>query len=68
MMTDQTENKPKKPTHSVYFVKDKGTEKPEWIKTGVAWEHGDAEGLNLSLTVMGQKVSVTVRKNKPQAE
>lgn len=65
MMSNQNENNPKMPSHTVYFVKNKGDDaKNEWIKVGVAWEHTDAEGLNLSLDSLGQKVSLTVRKNK----
>lgn len=67
-MTNETETKPKLPTHTVYYLKDKGTEKPEWIKTGVAWEHADTKGVNLSLAIMGQDVSVVVRKNKPKPQ
>jgi hypothetical protein len=67
MMSEENQNKPKTPTHTVYFTKMiEGNEKAEWIKTGSAWEHGDKEGLNLSLTVFGQKVALTVRKNKPR--
>ncbi|WP_138477119.1 hypothetical protein [Dyadobacter bucti] len=68
-MSSQNEPNPKKPTHTVYFVRNKeGIEKAEWIKTGVAWEHSDHEGLNLSMDCLGQKVSLTVRKNKPKPE
>ena len=67
-MINENETKPKLPTHTVYYVVDKGTDKPEWIKTGVAWENSDSKGLNLSLEIMGQKVSITVRKNKPKSE
>ncbi|MET3125467.1 hypothetical protein ABID42_000555 [Arcicella rosea] len=53
------------PTHTVYFLKHNGDDaKAEWIKAGVAWEHTDGEGLNLSLDSLGQKVALTVRKNK----
>jgi hypothetical protein len=66
-MTNETSTNPKYPTHTVYFLKDKeGSEKSEWIKAGVAWEHGDKDGLNLSLTVLGQQIQVVVRKNKPK--
>ncbi len=65
MMSNQKENNPKMPTHTVYFVKHNGDDaKAEWIKAGVAWEHTDGEGLNLSLDSLGQKVALTVRKNK----
>lgn len=64
-MTNETSTNPKYPTHTAYFLKDKeGSEKSEWIKTGVAWEHGDKDGLNLSLTLLGQPIPVVVRKNK----
>jgi hypothetical protein len=63
MMTDQNETTTKYPTHTVYFVKQNETGKSEWIKAGVAWEHQDNEGMNLSLDSLGQRVSLTVRKN-----
>ncbi|WP_375444369.1 hypothetical protein [uncultured Fibrella sp.] len=67
-MTTQTETNSKVPTHTVYVVKLKdGADKPDWIKVGAAWEHGDKDGLNLSLTILGQDVPVTIRKNKPKA-
>ncbi|MEZ0611367.1 hypothetical protein ACAW74_22845 [Fibrella sp. WM1] len=68
-MTTQNQTAPKAPTHGVYFVKKReGTTTPDWIKVGVAWEHGDNEGLNLSLDNLGQNVILTVRRNKPKAE
>lgn len=66
MMSNQNETNPKYPTHTVYSLKVKeGSEKMEWHKAGVAWEHLDGEGLNLSLDSLGQKIALTVRKNKP---
>lgn len=65
MMTAENQTTAKFPTHTVYYLKDKeGSEKSEWIKAGVAWEHGDKDGLNLSLTVLGQQIPVVVRRNK----
>lgn len=64
-----TETNTKLPTHTVYTLKPKdGTDKPDWIKVGAAWEHGDKGGLNLSLNILGQDVAVTIRRNKPKAE
>jgi hypothetical protein len=69
MMTIQTETTSKKPTHSVYYLKPKAdSDQSDWIKVGAAWEHGDKDGLNLSLNILGQNVPVIVRKNKPKAE
>lgn len=69
MMTIQPETKTKAPTHSVYFLKPReDSDQPVWIKVGVAWEHGDKDGLNLSLTNLGQEVILTLRKNKPKAK
>jgi hypothetical protein len=68
-MTTPIENKSKVPTHTIYFLRNKeGIEKPEWVKTGVAWEHHDGEGLNLSILNLDREVSLTVRKNKPKPE
>lgn len=67
MMTAENQTTAKFPTHTVYCVKDKeGSEKPDWIKVGAAWENSDQKGLNLSLTVLGQQISLVVRKNKPK--
>ncbi|GGD64243.1 hypothetical protein GCM10011514_30260 [Emticicia aquatilis] len=69
MMNNSNENTTKKPTHNIYITKLKtGAEKPEWIKVGAAWEHGDEEGLNLSLNILGETVSMVVRKNRAKAE
>lgn len=66
-MNTQDSTNPKYPTHTVYFLKDKeGSEKSEWIKTGVAWEHGDKDGLQLSLSILGQQTTLVVRKYKPK--
>lgn len=67
-MTIQNETSSKQPTHTVYSVKVKdGSDKTDWIKVGAAWEHGDHQGLNLVLNILGQDVMVTVRKNKPKS-
>ncbi|WP_338875031.1 hypothetical protein WBJ53_05380 [Spirosoma sp. SC4-14] len=42
-------------------------EQVDRIRVGAAWEHGDKDGLNLSLNILGQKIPVVVRKNKPKA-
>lgn len=69
MMNNPNENSNKKPTHTIYMTKLKaGAEKPDWIKVGAAWEHGDEEGLNLSLNILGETVSLVVRKNKTKPE
>lgn len=68
MMTTQNETSSKTPTHTVYFLQPKAdSEQSDWIKVGAAWEHGDKDGLNLSLNILGQKVAVVVRKNKSKA-
>ncbi|WP_051041136.1 hypothetical protein [Fibrisoma limi] len=65
MMTTQIETLSKRPTHTAYIVKAKdGTDKSDWIKVGAAWEHSDQAGMNLSLTILGQNVSVIIRRNK----
>jgi hypothetical protein len=68
-VNNHAETKSKLPTHTIYFLRNKeGVEKPEWIKAGVAWEHGDGEGMNLSILNLDREVSLTVRKNKPKPE
>ena len=71
MMTTENQNPTEKkyPTHTVYFLKNSDDqENADWIRTGAAWEHGDAEGLNISLRICGQPISLVIRKNKPKAE
>ncbi|WP_375444359.1 hypothetical protein [uncultured Fibrella sp.] len=72
-MTNQTETKA--PTHTIYVVEAKeGNAKSDWLKIGVAWEHSDKEGLNLSINTLGaaylqtkgQEATLSVRRNKPQ--
>ena len=66
-MTNQTETTSKSPTHTVYYLKAKdGMDKTDWVKVGAAWEHGDKDGLNLSLNILSQNVPVVVRKIKPK--
>ncbi len=66
-MTTQTN--PKTPTHTVYFLKPKAdSEQSDWTRVGAAWEHGDKDGLNLSLNILGQDVPFTIRKNKPKSD
>jgi hypothetical protein len=65
MMTNQNETTSKRPTHTAYFLKAKeASEKPDWIKAGVAWEHTDQQGLNLVLTIFGQDVNLVIRPSK----
>ncbi len=69
MMTTQTETTPKYPTHLVYTMKPKdGSDKADWVKVGAAWEHGDKDGLNLSLNILGLDIPLTIRRKKPKAE
>ena len=68
-MATENQTEKKYPTHTVYFLKyQDGQENPEWIKTGAAWTHSDNEGLNLSLKICGQPMSLVIRKNKPKPE
>jgi len=67
-MTTQTETLSNRPIHTAYILKAKdGTDKCDWIKVGAAWEHGDRDGMNLSLTVLGHDVAVILRRNKEKA-
>ncbi|MVM32430.1 hypothetical protein GO755_20455 [Spirosoma sp. HMF4905] len=69
IMTMQTNPQSKAPTHTVYYLKAReGSDKQQWIKVGIAWEHGDKEGLNLLLNTLGQDNALTVRRNKPKPD
>ena len=60
-MTAENQTTAKFPTHTVYCVKaNEGSEKSDWIKVGAAWENSDQKGLNLSLNVLGEKISLVV--------
>lgn len=68
-MTNPNETKKKYPTHTAYVVDKKdGEDKPIWISVGAAWENNDGEGFNLILEILGQKIPLTIRKNKPKPE
>ena len=67
MMTTQTETTSKKPTHSVYILKPKAdSEQSDWIRVGSGWDHGDKDGINLALNILGQNIPVIIRRNKPK--
>lgn len=72
-MTTQTETN-NAPSHTIYVVEAKeNNAKSDWHKVGVAWEHNDGEGMNLSINMLGvailqtkgQDATLTVRRNKP---
>jgi len=68
-MTTSTENKPKQPTHAIYFLQNKeGIEKPEWVKVGAGWEHADGKGIGLLVNSLGHEVPLVIRKNKPKPD
>ena len=66
-MTTENQTEKKYPTHTVYFLTDKkGTDSKDWTKAGAAWIHTDNDGMNLSLEILGQKIPMVIRKNKPK--
>ena len=66
-MTTETQTEKKYPTHSVYFLTNKkDSDQKDWNKTGAAWAHVDADGMNVSVDMFGQKISLVIRKNKPK--
>ncbi len=74
-MTTPNETPSKAPTHQINVVVPKeGTDKSDWFNVGVAWEHSDQNGLNLSinpvgvayLSTKGAETILKVRRNKPQ--
>lgn len=74
-MTTQTETNAKAPTHTIYVVEARESNgKSDWLKVGAAWEHGDGDGMNLSINTLGAAylrdkgpdATLTVRRNKPQ--
>ncbi|GAB3514264.1 hypothetical protein [Emticicia fontis] len=67
-MTQPNETTKKLPSHILYQVVNKeNQEKPLWIKTGALWENSDGEGFNVVLEILGQKIQLVARKNKPKS-
>ena len=67
-MTTENQTEKKYPTHNVYFLKDTGNDKPEWMKVGVAWEHKDGTGLNILVDSTSGQTPMVIRKNKPRSK
>lgn len=67
-MTEQTTTS-KTPTHIAYHVRETG-EQSYWDRIGVAWAHNDGEGFNLELacTPVDGRVTLRVRKDKPEGK
>ncbi|MCE6989003.1 hypothetical protein LZG72_07875 [Dyadobacter sp. CY323] len=65
-MTTENQTEKKNPTHTVFFLKDCGGDKPEWQKVGVGWEHKDGTGLNILVDSTGGQTPMTIRKNNPK--
>lgn len=43
---------PKRPTHNVFAVNEKGEDRKEWIEIGAAWAHADGQGFNILLKAL----------------
>lgn len=63
-MSNVDTNKPSKPTHSAYVVKEssKGG-KSFWTRIGSAWQHNDQNGFNIQLEAIPLDGRVTLRVN-----
>lgn len=48
-MNDKTNDHAKRPTHGVYWVREREGTKGDWRQIGVAWAHADGKGISLSL-------------------
>jgi len=64
----------KRPTHDVYFVKDRGKDqKGYWTTIGAAWAHEDQMGMSLALDFIptdlkAGRIQVRVRTEKTKPE
>jgi hypothetical protein len=56
-----------RPTHNVFVVEGEG-DKAFWTKIGVAWQHDDGEGLNITLTAIPLNGRIVVRTPKGQKD
>lgn len=67
MMTTENQTTTKFHTHTICFLKYRdGSDKPEWIKVGIAWEYDDQKVLNLSPHILEQLAQLVVLKKKSE--
>ena len=52
-----------RPTHNVFVVEGEG-DKAFWTKIGVAWQHNDGDGLNITLSAIPLSGRMVVRTPK----
>jgi hypothetical protein len=60
-MTDTSTSKGRKPTHTVYHVREGQGDKTYWTRIGGAWAHNDGQGFNCQLEVVPLDGRVTLR-------
>ena len=59
----------RRPSHIAYWVKDRGEEKASvWRPIGVAWEHGDGKGFNVTLDLQPLDGRITLRVQEDKTE
>jgi hypothetical protein len=63
----KNQSKPNRPTHNVFVVEGEG-DKAYWTKVGVAWQHSDGEGMNITLSAIPLTGRIVVRSPKSEEE
>lgn len=63
----KNQGKTNRPTHNVFVVEGEG-DKAFWTKIGVAWQHDDGEGMNITLTAIPLNGRIVVRTPKDQKD
>jgi hypothetical protein len=58
--------KGKKPSHTVYHVREGGKDQSFWNRVGSAWAHDDGKGFNVQLHVVPLDGRVVLRVNEPK--
>lgn len=64
------ETKSSRPTHTAFTVKNfgsAGADKARWLEIGVAWEHKDGKGFDITLQAVPVDGRVVLRLNEPKA-
>ncbi len=62
---------PKRPTHNVFAVNDKGEDRKQWVEIGAAWAHSDGDGFNILLKAMplpGAQIAMRTRRESDSEE
>jgi len=60
---------PKRPTHNVFAVNERGEDQKQWVEIGAAWAHSDGKGFNITLKALplpGAQIVMRVPREKEE--